>query len=392
LLHDHHTLRLVVLNSCEGAMQDVNDPFSSIATTLMLAGIPAVIAMQFEISDQAAITFAKIFYKWLAKGTAIDKAVGEARKYLFAVERNNVEWGTPVLYLRAKDGELFALDSKVPEQEKAIQEKLAKEKLEQEKRLEQERLAQEQTVQIKKTRQEIIELPNNVISEMIYIPAGEFLMGSAQGEEGTGSDEYPQHKVTVPAFYMAKYPVTQAQYQAVMGENPSHFKGNDHPVESVSWNDAKTFCQKLSALTGAAYRLPSEAEWEYACRAGTTTKWWFGDNEAELEKYAWYDKNAGVKFLFFGGQTSPVGQKPANPYGLYDMHGNVWEWCEDVWHGNYNGAPNDATAWISGGDQSLRVIRGGSWSYDPVWLRSAYRYNFTPDSRSGDLGFRLSRM
>jgi formylglycine-generating enzyme required for sulfatase activity len=183
--------------------------------------------------------------------------------------------------------------------------------------------------------------------------------------------------------------VTQEQWQAVMGNNPSHFKDDKRPVECVSWNDANSFCQKLSVLTETVYRLPSEAEWEYACRAGTTTKWWFGDSGNELEKYAWYDKNAGVKLLFFGGKTMPVGQKPANPFGLCDMHGNVWEWCEDVWHEHYYGAPSDASVWLIGGDQLGRVVRGGSWVFNLRFLRSAVRNGLNADVTSDSLGFRV---
>jgi formylglycine-generating enzyme required for sulfatase activity len=181
-------------------------------------------------------------------------------------------------------------------------------------------------------------------------------------------------------FYMGKYEVTQAQWRAAMGSNPSQFKGDDLPVENVSWNDAKEFCRKLSQMTGREYRLPTEAEWEYACRAGTT-----GAYAGDLDAMAWYDKNSG-------GKTHPVGQKQPNAFGLYDMHGNVWEWCEDDWHNSYNGAPNDGRAWVDiSARGSYRVFRGGGWNSYAVSCRSAYRNCWAPGDRGSRLGFRLLR-
>lgn len=216
---------------------------------------------------------------------------------------------------------------------------------------------------------------NGVKLEMVYIPGGTFKMGSPKG---SGYDtERPQHDVTVPAFYIGKFQVTQAQWKAVMGSDPSHFKGDDLPVESVSWEEAKQFCQKLQQLTKKAYRLPSEAEWEMACRAGTT-----GDYAGNLDEMAWYSKNSGSK-------THPVGKKKPNAFGLYDMHGNVWEWCEDVWHDDYKGAPTDGSAWLSGGDSSRRVVRGGSWSIINGNCRSALRDGFAPGFHVSLIGVRV---
>lgn len=223
---------------------------------------------------------------------------------------------------------------------------------------------------------------NGVALEMIGVPGGEFLMGSPPNEEGRSDDEGPQHNVTVPRFYIGKYEVTQAQWKAVMGSgnNPSYFKGDDLPVEQVSWNDAKGFCQKLSSMTGKTYRLPSEAEWEYACRAGTT-----GAYAGNLDAMAWYDNNSGNK-------THPVGQKQPNAFGLYDMHGNVWEWCEDVWHDRYGGQhgnpPADGSAWLSGGDSSFRALRGGS-CFSSRGVRSADRVGLAPVVRVNYFGFRV---
>jgi formylglycine-generating enzyme required for sulfatase activity len=218
---------------------------------------------------------------------------------------------------------------------------------------------------------------NGVELEMVLIPAGTFKMGSP--EDSSFDYGRPQHDVTVPSFYIGQYPITQAQWQAVMGTNPSNFKDDGNlPVESVSWNGAKEFCKKLSEITGKEYRLPSEAEWEYACRAGTT-----GDHAGKPYKMAWCAENSG-------GQTHPVGQKEPNAFGLYDMHGNVWEWCEDVQHYFYKGAPSDGSAWTSGGDQSSRMIRGGCW-YDDLDLCSSYwRGQVGADNREPYTGFRVA--
>jgi formylglycine-generating enzyme required for sulfatase activity len=195
-------------------------------------------------------------------------------------------------------------------------------------------------------------------------------------------DEKPIHRVNVPEFLMGKYQVTQAQYEAVMGENPSRFKGKQNPVEQVSWHDAQEFCKKLSQKTGRKVKLPSEAQWEYACRAGSTGKYCFGDNEDQLGKYAWYGENSDSK-------THPVGEKLVNAWGLYDMHGNVWEWCEDVWHNDYNGAPTDGSAWLSDGNQSQHILRGGSWLLNDPNCLSALRYWFILFIRNDYFGFRF---
>jgi formylglycine-generating enzyme required for sulfatase activity len=186
---------------------------------------------------------------------------------------------------------------------------------------------------------------------MVKIPAGNFLMGSPTSEESHFTSESPQHEVNLGSFWMSQTPITQAQWVSVMGANPSHFKGNDLPVEQVSWHDAMEFCRRLSEQTGHIYTLPSEAQWEYACRAGTTTPFYFGNTITPDQ--ANYDGN----YTYNGGprgeyrrQTTPVGMFPPNDWGLYDMHGNVWEWCLDTWHPNYEGAPADGSAW-EGGDE-----------------------------------------
>jgi len=211
----------------------------------------------------------------------------------------------------------------------------------------------------------------------VPIPAGTFTMG--EGEQA--------HQVTLTqAFELGQYEVTQEQYEKLMGKTPSEFKGAQNPVEKVSWDEAVEFCRRLSELpeekaAGHVYRLPTEAEWEYACRAGTTTAFSFGDSESDLEEYAWYDENSE-------DTTHPVGQKKPNAWGLYDMHGNVWERCQD-WHGKYPSGPvTDPTGPSSG---SSRVSRGGCWSGDPQRCRSAIRDLSSPGYRYYYMGFRVLR-
>lgn len=208
-------------------------------------------------------------------------------------------------------------------------------------------------------------------------------MGS---ENGSAVDEKPVHGVTITeGFYMAKYEVTQAEWRAVMGNNPSAFKGDNLPVEMVSWTDAYEFIQKLNQMNdGYTYRLPTEAEWEYACRAGTTTNFAFGDSLSSDQANFWnYPKEELPRKTFAVGSFAP------NAFGIYDMHGNVRELCEDWYHRTYAAAPTDGSAWLSGG-VFLRVVRGGSWGDAPAWSsRSASREGATPDYRSWAMGFRV---
>ncbi|UJB73278.1 SUMF1/EgtB/PvdO family nonheme iron enzyme (plasmid) [Acaryochloris sp. 'Moss Beach'] len=234
------------------------------------------------------------------------------------------------------------------------------------------------------------ELDSSTTLEMVEIPEGTFTMGSPSSEEERDDDEAPQHEVTLSTFYLGKYPVTQAQWEVIMGSNPSNFKGANLPVEQVSWEDAVGFCQKLSQESGKDYRLPSEAEWEYACRVGTTTPFYFG--ETITPKLVNYDGNytyGSVSKGEFREQTTDVGSFPPNTFGLYDMHGTVWEWCQDTWHDNYTGAPTDGTAWINK-NTSKRVIRGGSWLCNPRYCRSANRLRNDPGDRNLYVGFRVA--
>lgn len=225
-------------------------------------------------------------------------------------------------------------------------------------------------------------LTNAIGMVLALIPPGTFLMGSPLSEKGRGENE-TQHRVTLTReYYLGVYPVTQAQWRQVMDTNPSHFKGDDLPVESVSWEECQDFCRRLSAKEGAEYRLPTEAEWEYACRAGTITAFCCGDREELLGEYCWYRKNSGQ-------QTHPVGQKQANAWGLYDMHGLVWEWCADWddWTGRYMIDAVNPTGPKLG---SARVNRGGAWRFDAYRCRASSRHGYRPASRLDALGLRLA--
>ena len=222
--------------------------------------------------------------------------------------------------------------------------------------------------------------------EMVYVPGGKFMMGGDKYDY-----EKPRHEVTVPAFYIGKFQVTQAQWKAVMGDKlKPGFKGDDLPMESVSWKDAREFCEELAKITNKAYRLPSEAEWEYACRAGTPTEFAFGNSlSSEQANFNGNYPYGDAKKSVYREKTTPVGSFDPNAFGLYDMHGNVWEWCEDAWHGDYKKAPTDGSAWLSGGDSSYRVLRGGSWVNDGSNCRSAYRLVNRPGIRYFIIGFRV---
>jgi formylglycine-generating enzyme required for sulfatase activity len=233
------------------------------------------------------------------------------------------------------------------------------------------------------------DLGNNVVLEMVAIPGGKFFMGSPENESERSSDESPQHTVTIQPFFMGKFPVTQSQWAAVaalgkvnidLDSKPSNFKGANLPVEQVSWDNAVEFCARLSNQTGKTYHLPSEAEWEYACRAGTTTPFYFGETiTTDLANYGEYYQ-----------QTTDVGKFPANPFGLFDMHGNTWEWCQDEWHKNYNNAPADGSVWMSGNySQHRRLLRGGTWYLNAWDCRSANRSSSARANRFSYVGFRV---
>jgi formylglycine-generating enzyme required for sulfatase activity len=441
LMHDHRSLRLAVLNSCEGGRISPKDLFSGVAPTLVRQGIPAVVAMQTEITDNAAITFSKWFYTALINGFPVDAAVAEARKAIFFMP-NDVEWGTPVLYTRSKDGVLFRFseetvaeqpepesvevaeeelpepaaesvpdppepdrrqtepvikiaeeeptDEETPDPERRQTEpviEVAEEELADEETPEPERQQTEPVIEVAeeekpaengkekapvKTKTSPERFTNSLGMEFVYIHPGTFMMGAGNSS----------HKVTLTrGFYMQTTQVTQRQWKLLMGNNPSYFfkdGGYKYPVEGVSWNDVQEFLKKLNEKEDTApYRLPTEAEWEYSCRAGSSTRYCFGDDENQLAEYACYN---GVK-------PHSVGEKKSNIWGLYDMHGNVWEWCHD-WYGNY---PTGPVIDPTGSGKGLkRVKRGGSYRLAAKICRSANRGNYSPGDRNFDLGFRLA--
>ncbi|WP_434684395.1 nSTAND1 domain-containing NTPase [Pseudanabaena minima] len=263
------------------------------------------------------------------------------------------------------------------------------------------------------------------LPEMLDIPSGTFWMGSPEGKGY--DDEKPYHQVTVKAFRMGKYPVTQAQWRTVamlpkveidLSLNPAYHRGDDKPVEQITWYEAQEFCARLSRLTGENYRLPSEAEWEYACRAGASeyTEYSFGDDPSQLDDYGWYGNNSGDRAIDADQiwkevnqdsnrylerirqnncGTHPVGMKPANAWGLYDLHGNVWEWCADDWHDSYEGAPIDAQIWVKDiknhedGGETKKLLRGGSWNSNARNCRSAYRGSSYARGQDDFIGFRV---
>lgn len=255
-------------------------------------------------------------------------------------------------------------------------------------------------------------LPDNAVKEnvmtntvgirMRLMPAGSFVMGRASSSEAVGADvqgctnaagagcvgavdELPVRTVQIAPFYLGQTEVTQAQWVAVMGSNPSRFMDPRRPVDQVSWLQAQEFIQKLNRMERTnKYRLPSEAEWEYAARAGSRGAYSFGNDKNMLPQYAWFGASGGIG-------TAPAGKKAANLWGLYDVHGNVWEWVEDCWHPDYNGAPADGRVW-QGGDCNAHVVRGGGWNSAAEYTRSATRGSYAPDMNDNGTGFRLARL
>jgi len=364
LLHGHHSLRLAVLNCCESARVSQKDPFAGVADALIQQGIPAVAAMQFPISDEAAKEFADEFYTALTDGFPADAAMAEARKAVFGMP-NDAEWGTPVLYMRSADGLLFRFEdgTEIPEDKRPIIEVVSP-KIEQPK-----------------------QFTNSIGMEFVWIPPGEFMMGSPEDEPGRNDDETLHRVKLTRGFYMQTTTVTQGQWKALMGNNPSYFKdgGDKCPVERVSWDDAQEFMKNLNQAEKKEYRLPTEAEWEYACRAGSQTVYNWG-NSADCSRANYGCGFSGECKGKNPERTMPVASFPPNVWRLYDMHGNVWEWCQD-WYGDYpTFSVTDPIGTSSGSD---RVARGGCWVNRAQVCRSASRYGNSPDDRNLYLGFRL---
>ncbi|XGV99095.1 MAG: formylglycine-generating enzyme family protein [Leptolyngbya sp. BL-A-14] len=242
-------------------------------------------------------------------------------------------------------------------------------------------------------------LEGDAAIKMVEVPTGRFLMGAPATERSSLESERPRHRVAVPSFFMSQQAITQAQWRTVaalpqvkrsLRSNPSHFKGDYLPVESVSWFDAMEFCDRLSQHTGAAYRLPSEAEWEYACRAGTTTPFHFGETiTSQLANYGSAFTYAAEAEGEYRQSTTVMESFSHNAFGLSGMHGNVWEWCADTWHDSYHGAPSRSVAWVNGGKADWRSLRGGAWADTPDQTRSATRSGYPAASLNRMIGFRV---
>lgn len=249
------------------------------------------------------------------------------------------------------------------------------------------------------------DLGSGVNLEMIYIPAGKIMM-SPRPVAGYHDNNKPPYKVTFKqGFFIGKYPITQSQRQAIMGDkcHPSEFKGADRPVERISWHHAQEFCYYLSQIVKKDYRLPSEAEWEYACRTGTTTKYYFGDDETKLGDHAWYGEDWMFQRGFWTTETSPVGLKKPNPWGLYDMYGNVWEWCEDDYEDYYEDERNQNYEGTLDGSARIdveiniceygnvaKVIRGGCWRSHAKYCCSSSRFSEISINDKNNIGFRVA--
>jgi formylglycine-generating enzyme required for sulfatase activity len=225
---------------------------------------------------------------------------------------------------------------------------------------------------------------NSIGMKFVLIPAGTFMMGADKNFESAYDNELPRHQVRISKpFYLGVYEVTQQEWTAVMGNNPSYFKGEDNPVETVNWDDAQDFIKRLNQKEGhSRYRLPTEAEWEYAERAGSTSAYYFGDDESQLGDYAWYEDNSGQ-------EAHPVGQKRPNAWGLYDMIGNILEWTQD-WYGETYYAHSPSADPTGPSSDAFRVLRGCGWVYAARHCRSAYRFGREPANRNENFGFRLA--
>jgi len=396
LLADHRSLRLVLLNACEGARGSQRDIFSSTSSILVRRGLPAALAMQYEITDRAAIEFSRAFYEALADEMPVDTAVAEARKAIRLAVANTVEWGTPVLYMRSPDGMLFDLRGQ-PQRPTPVAPATPKTPA----------VTPAPTPKAGATR--VAEKDGMV---MVYVPAGEFMMGSADSDKDASDGEKPQHKVHLDAFWIDQTPVTNtmfarfvaetghktdaekegwgyawtgSQWKQVKGADWQHPHGpktslarrEDHPVVQVSWNDAQDYCR------WAGRRLPTEAEWEKAARGADGRIYPWGK---EMPDSTRCNFNMNIK------DTTSVGSYPAgaSPYGALDMAGNVWEWASDWYDEKYYGIspPKNPTGPTSG---QYRVLRGGSWVNEAQTLCAANRDGYNPENRNNNVGFRCSR-
>jgi formylglycine-generating enzyme required for sulfatase activity len=385
LLADHRALRLALLNACEGARGGKRDVFSSTASILVRRGIPAVLAMQYAVTDRAAIEVARAFYEALADGMSVDGAVAEARKAVSLAVANTVEWGTPVLYMRSPDGLLFDIQAQEAREpggkarEEARPSELATRR---------EPEAEGPSRMVEKTS----EVLGPFEPELILVPAGEFLMGSdPRKDKDAPRSEQPQHSLYLPDYHIARTPVTNAQYlafvQATGHRQPRYWPGGkpparkeNHPVVLVSWEDAVAYCNWLAQKTGKAYRLPSEAEWEKAARGTDGRIYPWGD---EWDYSRCNTLEDGPSYTTPVGHYSPRGD---SPYGCADMAGNVREWCHTL-RKPYPYDPRDGRE--DPGAEGSRVMRGGAFSDGQWFVRCAWRNGKPSGDENGNLGFRV---
>jgi formylglycine-generating enzyme required for sulfatase activity len=422
----------VVLNAC----------YSEVQANAITQHINYVVGMQQEIRDDAAIAFAIGFYRALGKGRSIEEA------YKFGRNAIQIEIAqTPNIANQSEDRKFVLVDDNppisqsivIPEHLKPILKIRADRSSQQHLNIPETRPKSEPLVEqrpekpLPKPQTKICEFDTATITEvetldstnpqktydisyqhrqaesfseslggisleMVMIPAGQFLMGSPEDELERSPAEGPQHPVTLGSFFMSKFLITQAQWRVVaslpqvnrgLNDSPAEFRGNQRPVERVSWVQVVEFCARLSQKLGRLYRLPSESEWEYACRAGTTTPFYTGETlTTELANFnGTHVYGAGAKGQY-QEQTTDVNSFSPNAFGLYDMHGNLCEWCADGWHDSYEDAPDDGSVWLTE-TESLRLMRNGSWSHKPSFCRSAHRTRNSMDYRSNCLGFRI---
>jgi formylglycine-generating enzyme required for sulfatase activity len=434
-LFNRHRPGVVMLQACEGGKLSASQAFVGVSSKIVQQNIPVVVAMQYEVSNFTASRFADCFYKRLAQDDPVDIAAQNGRRAIaLNTQYSKRDFATPVIFMRVQDGYLFKRDEKSNNSNNLEEFPTQLEFTRQQQKLPIistprqgiEGLEEQQNTKLiipsipgtkafefitvtidaqgkeinsylKQTQCLIQDLGNGVMLEMVVIPGGEFLMGSSESKGKRYANERPQHSVTVKPFLMSKTPITQAQWREIaclkyefnqkLKLRPSNLGGKKHPVTNVSWYDAIEFCARLSQNTGHEYRLPSEAEWEYACRAGTTTPFHFG--ETITSHLANYD---GGRPYASEPTTTQVGSFHfANSFGLFDMHGNVWEWCLDNWHQNYNNAPSNGDAWLDSSENQNRVMRGGSWRNEPPMCRSSYRQYINASEIFKNVSFRIVR-
>ncbi|WP_293134992.1 SUMF1/EgtB/PvdO family nonheme iron enzyme [Microcoleus sp. bin38.metabat.b11b12b14.051] len=441
-LFNQHRPGVVMLQACEGGKLSESQAFVGVASRVVQQNISVVVAMQYEVTNSTACRFSRHFYQQLVQGDPVDIAAQYGRRAiaLGPMEYRKRDFATPVIFMRVQDGYLFKRDDKsnnsnnleefptqlqvTRQQQKLPIISIPRQGIEGLEEQQNTKLiipsipgtqafkfitvtidaqGKEINSYLKQTQCLIQDLGNGVMLEMVVIPGGEFLMGSSESKGKRYANERPQHSVTVKPFLMSKTPITQAQWREIaclkyevnqkLKLRPSNLGGKKHPVTNVSWYDAIEFCDRLSKNTGHEYRLPSEAEWEYACRAGTTTPFHFGEtitsNLANYDcGYLYASESKGI----YREKTNAVDSfQVANSFGLFDMHGNVLEWCLDLWHESYDGAPTNEDEWLDGSDNQIRVIRGGSWRNEPLLCRSASRWYNNTNKPSQNIGFRIVR-